>query len=71
MLLFRGEEATQARGGHNPFLDAAELQRWPNWTQLLHVQPSGRAIEVVLVFLGLVSVQVTPGLLLSFVPGEK
>lgn len=52
MLLFRGEEATQARGGHNPFLDAAELQKWPSWTQLLHVQPSGRAIEVVLVFLG-------------------
>lgn len=52
MLLFRGEEATWERGGHNPFLDAAELQRWPSWAQLLHLQPSGHAIQVVLVFLG-------------------
>ena len=52
MLLSGGEESTQESRGHDPWLDAAELQRYLSWTRLLHQQPSGHAIQVVLVFLG-------------------
>lgn len=52
MLLSRGEESTQESRGHDPLLDAAELQRYLSWTRLLHQQPSGHAIQVMPVFLG-------------------
>ena len=52
MLLAGEEESTQQSRGHNPLLDAIELQRYLSWIRLLHQQPSGHAIQVVLVFLG-------------------
>lgn len=52
MLLSGGEESTHESRGHDPLLDAAELQRYPSWTRLLHQQPSGHAIQVMPVFLG-------------------
>jgi len=47
-----GEESTQETRGHDPLLDAAELQRYPSWTRLLHQQPSGHGIQLVQVFVG-------------------